>query len=318
MAKPIETLSIQLKFKDAGSQAVIEKLRGSLKRLQVGASGVRPNIKGLRNDIIAQGNASVKTVSNINAQIAALRGLRDEAKIGGKAFQQLTKDIDGLNAKLGKAQGQGAGRGMGARRATQAAGAVISGGIFGGPEGALGALGGLAVGGVEGAYAGAAIGAAVGGGRQALSETAAYAAEVNKLKIALEGVTGPGEDFQSALSAAADATRDLNVPQQVAVKGITRLAAAVTGAKGPVSDAELTFKNVTAAIKATGGSSEDVQGAITAMVQVFSKGKVSAEELSGQLGERLPGAVTMFAEANDMTLPELQKNLKAGTVGLNE
>ena len=130
MAKPIETLSIQLKFKDAGSQAVIEKLRGSLKRLQVGASGVRPNIKGLRNDIIAQGNASVKTVSNINAQIAALRGLRDEAKIGGKAFQQLTKDIDGLNAKLGKAQGQGAGRGMGARRATQAAGAVISGGIL--------------------------------------------------------------------------------------------------------------------------------------------------------------------------------------------
>ncbi len=54
------------------------------------------------------------------------------------------------------------------------------------------------------------------------------------------------------------------------------------------------------------------------MVQVFSKGKVSAEELSGQLGERLPGAVTLFAKANDMTLPELQKNLKAGTVGLNE
>ena len=54
------------------------------------------------------------------------------------------------------------------------------------------------------------------------------------------------------------------------------------------------------------------------MVQVFSKGKVSAEELSGQLGERLPGAVTLFAKANKMTLPELQKNLKAGTVGLNE
>ena len=54
------------------------------------------------------------------------------------------------------------------------------------------------------------------------------------------------------------------------------------------------------------------------MVQTFSKGKVSAEELSGQLGERLPGAVTKFAEANNMTLPELQKSLKAGTVGLDE
>jgi hypothetical protein len=32
----------------------------------------------------------------------------------------------------------------------------------------------------------------------------------------------------------------------------------------------------------------------------------------------LPGAVTKFAEANNMTLPELQKSLKAGTVGLDE
>ena len=318
MAKPIETLSIQLKFKDAGSQAVIEKLRGSLKRLEIGASGVKPRIASLRKEILAQGNASVKSVSNINAQITSLRALRDEARIGSRAFNQLTKDIEGLNAQLGKAQGRGARGGMGARRATQAAGAVISGGIFGGPEGAIGALGGLAAGGVEGAFAVAAIGAVVGGARQAIGETATFAAEINKLKIALEGVAGSGEDFESALRSAGAATRELNVPQKVAISGITRLAAAVKGAGGPIGDAELTFRNVTAAIKATGGSSEDVQGAITAMVQVFSKGKVSAEELSGQLGERLPGAVTMFAKANKMTLPELQKNLKAGTVGLNE
>ena len=32
MAKAIDTLSISFKFKDAGSQAVIEKLKNSLKR----------------------------------------------------------------------------------------------------------------------------------------------------------------------------------------------------------------------------------------------------------------------------------------------
>ena len=319
MAKAIETLSIQLKFKDAGSQAVIEKLRGSLKRLEMGAAGAKPRIASLRKEILAQGSASVKSVANINAQISSLKALRDEAKIGGRAFNQLTKDIEGLNAQLGKSAGrQGRQGGMGARRATQAAGAVISGGIFGGPEGALGAVGGLAAGGVEGAFAGAAIGAVVGGARQAIGETATFASEINKLKIALEGVAGSGEDFESALKSAGAATRELNVPQKVAISGITRLAAAVKGAGGPIGDAELTFRNVSAAIKATGGSSEDVRGAITAMVQVFSKGKVSAEELSGQLGERLPSAVTMFAKANKMTLPELQKNLKAGTVGLNE
>lgn len=317
MAKPIETLSIQLKFQDKRSQAVIEKLRGSLAQLQRGASGAAPKIRGLREEILAQGRASLNSVNNINAQRNALAELRNEARIGGKNFKQLTEDIKKLDAQMGKTAKTSAKRG-GARQATQIAGAVISGGIFGGPEGALGAAGGAALGGVEGAFAGAAIGAVVGGFRQALGETAAYAASVEKLQIALRGVAPSAADYQSALATAAQATRELNVPQQIAIAGITRLTAAVVGAKGPVSDAELTFKNVTAAIKATGGDAQDVQGAITAMVQVFSKGKVSAEELSGQLGERLPGAVTLFAKANNMSLQELQDNLKKGTVGLNE
>ena len=53
------------------------------------------------------------------------------------------------------------------------------------------------------------------------------------------------------------------------------------------------------------------------MVQIFSKGRVSAEELSGQLGERFPAAVTQFAKANNMSTETLQANLKAGTVGLD-
>ena len=148
MAKPIETLSIQLKFKDAGSQAVIEKLKGSLKRLELSASGARPNIKGLRDEILAQGRASVSSVSNINAQRTALMALRDEAKIGGNTFKQLTADIKKLDAQLEKTQGRRPGGGGRALAATQIAGAVVSGGIFGGPEGAAGALGGAALGGV--------------------------------------------------------------------------------------------------------------------------------------------------------------------------
>jgi tape measure domain-containing protein len=325
MAKAIETLKIAIDFQDKGSQAVIEKLKNSLQQLERGASGAKPRIASLRKEILAQGNASVKSVANINAQSTALKALRDEAKIGGRAFNQLTKDIAKLDAQMGKAGKTTQGRRGGARQATQIAGAVISGGIFGGPEGALGAAGGAALGGVEGAFAGAAIGAQVGAFREALGASADYAAEIGKLQIALKGVTdvqGNAEksqaNYSEALEAAAEATRDYNVPQGAAIRGITRLTAAVTGAGGPVADAATTFQNVTAAIKATGGSTEDVRGAITAMVQVFSKGKVSAEELSGQLGERLPGAVTLFAKANKMTLPELQKNLKAGTVGLNE
>lgn len=325
MAKAIDTLSIKLEFKDAGTQQIINKLSSSLKGMTRAITGnTSPAISKLRNEILSVGKASTQSISNFRSQRNALAALRDEARVGSATFKRLTDDIKKLDAQMGKTAST-TGRRGGARQATQIAGAVISGGIFGGPEGALGAAGGAALGGVEGAFAGAAIGAQLGGIRQLLGATAEYAAEIGKLRIALEGVTRVDNDaaasqanFAEALDAAAQSTRDYNVPQGAAIAGITRLTAAVTGAGGPVADAATTFQNVTAAIKATGGSTEDVRGAITAMVQVFSKGKVSAEELSGQLGERLPGAVTLFAEANKMTLPELQKNLKAGTVGLNE
>ena len=317
MAKAIDTLSIKLDFKaGSGSQQIIDKIGKSIKELKTFSSATGPSIDKVRrsvNEYAKQGN---KSISTIEGQVTALRALRREADINSKEFKELTADIAKYEKQLNKSQGRRGGGG-GARQATQVAGAVISGGIFGGPEGAIGgALG--AFGGVQGAFAGAAIGAQVGGIRKSIGAAADYASQIGKLKIALEGVTRTTDEYTSALATAARITEELNVPQEDAVRGITRLSAAVKGAGGPITDAETTFRNVTAAIKATGGSTEDVKGAITAMVQVFSKGKVSAEELSGQLGERLPGAVTLFAKANKMTLPELQKNLKAGTVGLNE
>ena len=230
--------------------------------------------------------------------------------------KRIVRSIRNIDKELERRQIGG--RRMTGMQVAQAAGAAVSGGIFGGPEGFLGgALGGV-FGGVGGAFAGAAAGAQVGALRQQLGGFADYAAQIQKMEIALRNAAGSQDQFNQAMAAASAATRDLNVPQDVAIQGMTKLTAAVKGAGGQVSDAELVFKNVTAAIKATGGSAQDVDGAITAMVQVFSKGKVSAEELSGQLGERLPGAVTKFAKANDMTLPELQKALEQGQVGLNE
>jgi tape measure domain-containing protein len=258
--------------------------------------------------------ASNGSIASLNRQRSAWSFLRDQLDPASKQFRDATKELEKVDRALSKVQRR---RGLSPMQMTQAAGAAISGGIFGGPEGFLGGAIG-AIGGVGTAFAGAAIGAQVGGLRRQLGDFADYAAGIQKLQIALRGAAGSQDEFNRAMAAASAATTQLNVPQDVAVRNMTRLTAAVKGAGGQVSDAEIVFRNVSSAIKATGGSAQDVDSAITAMVQVFSKGKVSAEELSGQLGERLPGAVTMFAEANKMTLPELQKALKDGTVGLNE
>jgi len=275
-------------------------------------------VKSYRAEIDKARKADIGSIESTQRLREAINQYRTTLPGASAEFKKLTKELGELDVRSEKL-----GRGLTRRRMTgmqmaQAAGAALSGGIFGGPEGFLGGAIGTAVGGVGGAFAGAAIGAQIGGLRKQLGGFADYAAQIQKMEIALKNAAGGQAEFNQAVAAAASATQNLNVPQDIAIQGMTKLTAAVKGAGGQVTDAELVFRNVTSAIKATGGSAEDVDGAITAMVQVFSKGKVSAEELSGQLGERLPGAVTKFAKANDMTLPELQKALEQGQVGLNE
>jgi tape measure domain-containing protein len=202
--------------------------------------------------------------------------------------------------------------------AAQTAGAIAASGVFGGPEGLAGAGIGAIVGGPMGAAAGGAIGAQVGMLRQAIGETATYASEITKLNIALKGITKTSQEYSDAQNAINSISKSLNVPIKEATSGFTKLSASVIGAGGNVNDAEIVFRGITTAIKGTGGGAAEVQGALLAMSQVFSKGKVTAEELSGQLGERLPGAVTAFAKATGRTLPQLQKDLENGVVGLND
>jgi lambda family phage tail tape measure protein len=153
--------------------------------------------------------------------------------------------------------------------------------------------------------------------RQQLGGTAEYAAQIGKLQIALRGVAGSQSNYTQALSAAEAATRELNIPQMEATQGITRLSAAVLGAGGTMGDATFAFRAISESIKATGGNAEQVDGALLALTQVFSKGKVSAEELN-QIAERLPGTFTLFAQAAGKSGPELQKALEQGEVGLND
>jgi tape measure domain-containing protein len=316
MAK-VKTLSIEVDLRDKGAQAVIEKIGGSIKRLQVISGPTSQTIQKLRQQVTQLGQKGNNSISTIEGQIGALRGLRREADLNSKEFKELTADIDKYTQKLKKAQGQKKKGGLGARATTQIAGAVVSGGIFGGPEGALGAAGGAIFGGVQGAFAGAAIGAQMGMLRKQLGEFASYAAQLEKLRISLRGITGTQEAYTQALSASTKVTNDFNIPQDVAIRGMTRLTAAVKGAGGNITDTELAFRNINAAIIATGGDALQAEGAITALVQIFSKGKVSAEEIN-QIAERLPGAFTKIADASGRTGPQLTKDLQDGKVGLND
>ena len=320
MAEAIRTLSIKLNFKDAvGTQAVIDKIKSSFKGLeQVIQGNTKPAIQKLRNEINTFASTGNQSISTIESQVTALKALRREADINSKEFKELTADISKYEKQLNKARGRRPGQGGRALAATQMAGAVVSGGIFGGPEGAVGALGGALLGGVPGAFAGAAIGAQVGQLREAAGASAAYAANLEKLRIALLGVTTSQEEYSESLNFIQQVTKDFAIPQEIITRQFTKLQASVQGAGGDVEDTKTAFKGIVAAVRATGGSLADVDSALTATAQVFSKGKVSAEELRQQIGERLPGAFTLFAKSIGLTPQELDEALQKGEVTLQD
>lgn len=74
------------------------------------------------------------------------------------------------------------------------------------------------------------------------------------------------------------------------------------------------FSSVTEASTALGMSTSDTEGALRALGQMISKGTVQAEELRGQLGERLPGAFQLAAKAMGVSTKALGKMLEQGEV----
>ena len=244
-----------------------------------------------------------------NLEIAAAdKKAREELRIQQQGSDRALADFDRRLANRTKKRAN-------LQRIGQTAGAVAAAGVFGGPEGLIGAGIG-AIGGPGGALAGGAIGATVGAIRQAIGETAKYTAELQLLRIALGGVSTSSKDYENNLQAVDRLSQRFLIPLKDTTEQYTKLQASVQGAGLGSKQTETAFKGIAAAIIATGGSTQDLNSALLATSQVFSKGKVSAEELRGQIGERLAGAFTIFAASINKTPQQLDKALKDGEVTL--
>lgn len=94
--------------------------------------------------------------------------------------------------------------------------------------------------------------------------------------------------------------------------GFAKITAAAKGTRLEGQGARDIFTAVATASTAMGLSADESNGALKAIEQMMSKGKVSAEELRGQLGERLPGAFRIASQAMGVSQSELNKLLEQG------
>ena len=142
------------------------------------------------------------------------------------------------------------------------------------------------------------------------------ATETAELELALKNLSGL--QTSSALAAIRGVVDDFNTPLQRATKNFTQLFAATGAAGFGVATTEKVFRGLASANKALGGDAEKLNGILLAATQVFTKAKVAAKELRGQIGERLPGAFSKFAQTTGRNTQELDKALELGEVGLED
>jgi tape measure domain-containing protein len=308
---------IRLRIKTEG-ESVLQGLGDKLNKIAANATVSSGKFSLLAGELRSVEQNTVRSTNALKTYSASWRELAGSVDLASKEFKEATAEAARLDAQIAKAEGRNRKAGSRLKTGAQVAGTAVAAGIFGGPEAAIGAAIGGIKGGIAGAQIGASIGAVVSQTRKALGATAEYAASLEKQRIALAGLTRNYKEYESAIAQVESLSKQFAIPQEIITRQFTKLAASVIGAGGTLEDTEKTFKGVAAGIRGTGGSLQDLESALLATSQVFSKGKVSAEELRQQIGERLPGAFTLFAQSLNMTPAQLDKALEDGKVSLQD
>ncbi len=144
------------------------------------------------------------------------------------------------------------------------------------------------------------------------------AAQMEQLAAGFKAVTGDAKmageqmDFVRRMAGAA------GVDVVAAGQAFLGLAASTKGTAVEGKMAADVFEAVTVSMAKAGKSSAETQNALLALSQMASKGVVSMEELRGQLGEALPGALQAAASGMGVTTADLIKLVESGKIAAED
>ena len=135
-----------------------------------------------------------------------------------------------------------------------------------------------------------------------------------KMEVQLRAAFGSATEGGKGLAYIRNEAERLGLNLQSAAPAFAKFAAASRGTAIEGEGVRKVFSGISEAAAAMQLSTEESNGIFLALSQMMSKGKVSAEELNGQLGERLPGATKLAAQALGLTTAELLKQMQAGKI----
>jgi len=138
--------------------------------------------------------------------------------------------------------------------------------------------------------------------------------EMQGLRAAMTAATGDSQRAGAEFAFVREEAERLGLQVQSTAREYTRLVAASKGTRLEGQATRDIFVAISEAGRVMNLTAEQQAGALNAVQQMMSKGSVQAEELRGQLGERIPGAFGLAARAMGKTTEELNDLLDRGEV----
>ncbi len=137
---------------------------------------------------------------------------------------------------------------------------------------------------------------------------------MQSLERGFKAITGSADKAGKEMEFLRQTSNDLGLNFRSSADAYKQLAAAARGTTLEGKETREIFLGISEASTVLGLTADNTKGALKAISQMMSKGNVQAEELRGQLGERLPGAFQLAAKAMGVTTKQLDKMLKNGQV----
>ncbi|MBL0304352.1 MAG: tape measure protein [Cytophagaceae bacterium] len=139
-------------------------------------------------------------------------------------------------------------------------------------------------------------------------------AETDKLRIALSNVVKNNKDYENSLKFLTDLSQKYGQNVNILTQAYTNFIASSNSTNLSLKQRQDIYASIIKAGSALKLSNDSIEGSLRAVSQMFSKGNISAEELRGQLGERLPGSFGIMAKALGVNEKQLNKMLEQGQV----
>lgn len=137
---------------------------------------------------------------------------------------------------------------------------------------------------------------------------------LQSLQLALKNVLGTTDQYNKSFKFLTDLSKDYGQDLLVLTDTYKSFIASSNSSGLAIEERNKIYQSIIKSGSSLALSNEQIEGSLLAVSQMFSKGKVSAEELRGQLGERLPGAFGIMAKSMNVTEQQLDKMLSNGEV----